>query len=108
MDIFKRREEEKPAKTYVDEQTKNVNEGEAIIIQMEIFDKMIKTRIRLQKLMQSAALLPKYAKMNEFESRSGDQSQMVCTIFHLKLISLKIHYCDILFLRAHLFKCSET
>lgn len=77
LDIFKRREEEKPAKTYVDEQTKNVNEGEAIMIQMEIFDKMIKTRIRLQKLMQSAALLPKYAKMNEFESRSGDQSQML-------------------------------
>ena len=76
----------------MDEQTKNVNEGEAIMIQMEIFDKMIKTRIRLQKLMQSAAFLPKYAKMNEFESRSGDQSQMVCTTCHFKLISLKVHF----------------
>ena len=77
LDIFKRREEEKPAKSLMTEQEKNITEGSAITQQIEIFDKMIKTRIKLQKLMQTAALLPKYAKMREFESRNGDAGQKV-------------------------------
>ena len=77
LDIFKRREEEKPAKSLMTEQEKNITEGSAITQQIEIFDKMIKTRIKLQKLMQTAALLPKCAKMREFESRNGDAGQKV-------------------------------
>ena len=42
LDIFKRREEEKPAKSLMTEQEKNVTEGSAITQQIEIFDKMIK------------------------------------------------------------------
>ena len=84
LDIFKRREEEKPAKSLMTEQEKNVTEGSAITQQIEIFDKMIKTRIKLQKLMQTAALLPKCGKMREFESRNGDAGEQVFLVFFIR------------------------
>ena len=61
------------------EQEKNEREGGAITRQMDVFDRMIKTRIKLQRVMQTAALLPKSTQMGHFQGRTGNQQLLAET-----------------------------
>merc|ERR1711892_280284 len=79
LDIFKRREESKPVEALMSEQEKNEREGGAITRQMDVFDRMIKTRIKLQRVMQTAALLPKSTQMGHFQGRTGNQQLLTET-----------------------------
>ena len=56
---------------------RKVTNTKGILAQFEIYDRMVKTRIRLQKLMQLAALLPKYNKIALFNSRSSEGTRQV-------------------------------
>ena len=79
LDIFKRKEESKPVEALMSEQEKNEREGAAITRQMDVFDRLIKTRIKLQKVMQNAALLPKSDQMGHFEQRTANQKLLAET-----------------------------
>ena len=80
-DIFQRRKEAKENQTtnkLESEQEKNQREGKGIISQMDLYDQMVKIRIRIQKILQTAALLPMHTHIIHYNQRANDKTKMVC------------------------------
>ena len=79
-DIFQRRKEAKENQTtnkLESEQEKNQREGKGIISQMDLYDQMVKIRIRIQKILQTAALLPMHTHIIHYNQRANDKTKMV-------------------------------
>jgi len=79
-DIFLRRKEAKENQTtnkLESEQEKNQREGKGIISQMDLYDQMVKIRIRIQKILQTAALLPMHTNIIHYNQRASDKTKMM-------------------------------
>lgn len=84
LDIFKRREEKK-GKLDMEKisQTQNSDEsqGKGILDQIQVFDEMVKVRIRMQKLLQASATLPLTSNIPHFNMRSSERTKLVRVTF---------------------------
>ena len=44
---------------------------------MDLYDQMVKIRIRIQKILQTAALLPTHMNIIHYNQRANDKTKMV-------------------------------